>query len=58
MQISEILTKTRRKELESVLNKTLNNSEFIILTRLKKKISKSSRGSQYRGVSKNGKNGK
>ena len=55
VQISEILTKTRRKELENALRKAQSDSEIIISSKLKRKISKSSRGSNFRGVSKNGK---
>jgi hypothetical protein len=49
------MNKTRRKELESALDKTKTSSDFIIQSKLKKKMSKSTRGSKYRGVSKNGK---
>jgi hypothetical protein len=55
MQISEILTKTRRKELEAALKRAKSDHDMIITSRLKKKTTKSTRGSQYRGVSKNGK---
>ena len=55
VQITEILTKTRRKELDNALKKAKVDSDVIISSRLKKKLSKSTRGSQYRGVSKNGK---
>ena len=55
VQISEILTKTRRKELENALKKAKTDSDVIITSRLKRKLSKSTRGSSYRGVSKNGK---
>lgn len=55
VQITEILTKTRRKELDNALKKAKSDSDVIISSRLKKKLSKSTRGSQYRGVSKNGK---
>ena len=55
LQISEVLTRTRRKELESALKKTKSDSDVVIQSRLKRKISKSTRGSAFRGVSKNGK---
>lgn len=55
MAISEILTKTRRRELEQALKKAVKETEIIVHTRLKRKLTKSTRGSQYRGVSKNGK---
>lgn len=55
MQISEILTKTRRKELQAALRKAENDTELVITTRIKRKESKSTRGSLFRGVSKNGK---
>jgi hypothetical protein len=55
MQISEILTKTRRKELQAALRKAEKDTDFIITTRIKRKESKSTRGSLFRGVSKNGK---
>jgi hypothetical protein len=41
--------------LLDALKKAADRNAFIIKTRLKRKISKSDRGSQYRGVSKNGK---
>lgn len=37
MQISEILTKTRRKELEQALEKAVSAQEYIIKTKAKKK---------------------
>ena len=55
LQISEVLTRTRRKELENALKKAKAESEIVIQSRLKRKLSKSTRGSAYRGVSKNGK---
>jgi hypothetical protein len=55
MQISDILTKTRRKELDMALNKCLKDSDLVIQTRIKRKELKSNRGSLYRGVSRNGK---
>lgn len=55
MEISEFLTRSRRKELEHTLAKTTSLSDVIIKSKLKKKLSKSSRGSKFRGVSKNGK---
>ena len=55
MQISEILTKTRRKELQAALRKAEKDTELVITTRIKRKESKSTRGSLFRGVSKNGK---
>lgn len=53
--ISELLTKTRRRELEAALRKATSLSTVVIQGKSKKKISKSQRGSTYRGVSKNGK---
>lgn len=55
MHISELLTKTRRAELETALTKEASLKAIIISSKLKRKISKSLRGSSYRGVSKNGK---
>ncbi|CDW76020.1 ap2-like ethylene-responsive transcription factor ant-like [Stylonychia lemnae] len=55
LQITEVLTKTRRKELEAALKKTTSEDQLILQSKLKRKQTKSSRGSQYRGVSKNGK---
>jgi hypothetical protein len=55
MHISEVLTRTRRRELEAALSKAENSTDVIIQSRLKRKQSKSTRGSQFRGVSKNGK---
>ena len=55
VQISEVLTRTRRKELENALKKAKGDNEIVIQSRLKRKLSKSTRGSAYRGVSKNGK---
>jgi len=55
LQISEVLTRTRRKELENALKRAKQDSEIVIQSRLKRKQSKSTRGSAFRGVSKNGK---
>jgi hypothetical protein len=55
MEISQFLTRSRRRELENLLIKTKNESDLIIKSKLKLKISRSARGSRYRGVSKNGK---
>ena len=55
MQITEILAKSRRKELINTLTKTQSSLETIIRTKILKKELKSTRGSIYRGVSRNGK---
>eukprot|EP00347_Sterkiella_histriomuscorum_P024328 403331510 len=55
LQITEVLTKTRRKELETALTKATSQDQVVIQSKLKRKQTKSTRGSQYRGVSKNGK---
>ena len=54
LQISELLTRTRRVELENALANE-DNAAVLLQSRLKKKKSRSLRGSAYRGVSKNGK---
>lgn len=40
-----MLTKTRRSELELALEKAESPDEIVIISKLKKKLSKSSRGS-------------
>ena len=52
---SDIMTKTRRNELLISLYSSKNENVVLITTRLKLKQSRSLRGSQFRGVSKNGK---
>ena len=52
---SDIMTKTRRNELLISLYSSKNENVVLIQTRLKRKQSRSLRGSQFRGVSKNGK---
>lgn len=41
--------------MEQALKKASKDSEVVIHTKLKRKMTKSTRGSQFRGVSKNGK---
>jgi hypothetical protein len=53
--ISELLTKKRRRELINGVNKAPNSQSPVIVTKIKSKQSRSSRGSDFRGVSKNGK---
>jgi hypothetical protein len=53
-QISELLTRTRRVELENALANEVDGA-VLLQSRMKKKQSRSLRGSAYRGVSKNGK---
>lgn len=55
IQISEVLNKTRRKELENALKRAKSDLDIVIASKRKKKLSKSTRGSNFRGVSKNGK---
>lgn len=50
----EILTDAKKKELEIALQNIPNSNEVILHAKSKKQISKSSRGSKYRGVSRNG----
>lgn len=54
-QIQEFLNGPKRAEIEMLLSKTLDNSSIILWSKPKNSISKSSRGSKFRGVSKNGK---
>lgn len=54
LQISELLTRTRRVELENALANE-EDGAVLLQSRMKKKLSRSLRGSAYRGVSKNGK---
>jgi hypothetical protein len=51
----EILMDAKKKELEIALSKISSTNETLIWSRAKNSLSKSNRGSRYRGVSKNGK---
>lgn len=46
---------TKKRELEIVLSKIPETGEVILWQKNKRQISKSDRGSQFRGVSRNGK---
>ena len=51
----EILMDAKKKELEIALSKIPCSTETLIWSRPKNQISRSNRGSRYRGVSRNGK---
>ena len=51
----EILMDSKKKELEIALSKIPDDLDYLIQQKPKSQISKSDRGSKYRGVSRNGK---
>ena len=53
--ITEVLMDAKKRELEIALSKIPDTHEIILWSKNKKQLSKSTRGSRYRGVSRNGK---
>jgi len=51
----EILMDAKKKELEIALSKIPDTSDIILWSKNKHQLTKSTRGSRYRGVSRNGK---
>jgi hypothetical protein len=53
--LTEILMDAKKRELEIALSKIPDTNDVILWSKNKRQISKSNRGSRFRGVSRNGK---
>jgi hypothetical protein len=53
--LTEILMDSKKKEVEMALSKIPDNNDVILWNKNKRQLSKSTRGSKFRGVSRNGK---
>jgi len=53
--LTEILMEAKKRELEMALAKIPDTNDVILWSKNKRQITKSNRGSRFRGVSKNGK---